>query len=45
MSNCVICGRTMEFSEPLNSKITIIFKGKKFVSITPSGYFEWISRF
>jgi choloylglycine hydrolase len=33
----------MEFSEPLNSKLVVVPKGNRFISATPSCFFEWIS--
>lgn len=39
----VICGRTMEFAEPLNSTLIIVPKGTRSISATPSCFFEWVS--
>ena len=44
-TNCIICGRTMEFAEHVNSKIHVVPRGKTFVSLTPIYRFEWISRY
>lgn len=41
----IICGRTMEFREPLNSKLTIIPRGKLFRSVTPVNTLEWINKY
>lgn len=39
----IVCGRTMEFREPLNSKLVIVPKNKSFISITPFYTLEWIN--
>lgn len=43
--DATVCGRTMEFSEPLISRISIVPRGKNFCSKTPSYSLEWVSRF
>ena len=41
--NNIVCGRTMEFAEPLKSKLCVIPRNKHLSSVTPSCNFEWTS--
>lgn len=45
IKSCVICGRTMEFCEPLESKMTIVPRNKEFISVTPISNFKWVSKY
>ena len=44
-ANGIVCGRTMEFCEPLKSKLTIIPRGRSFTSETPIYKLDWVSSY
>jgi len=41
----IVCGRTMEFCEPLQSRLELVPRDKKCESITPFNKLEWISKY
>lgn len=43
--DCIVCGRTMEYNEPLYSKLYFVSRNMSFHSITPVNKLEWCSKF